>query len=109
MTCTLIEPEAGLLVLLRQDFERDDGFNLAVEILQWAPADVPAGPAHPAAGRGDLLVVPLGSSFLRMLNQSGQETKAREVEQVIGQQLCSRAIRPSTWLASRSTGRRICR
>lgn len=39
-----------------------------------------------------LLVIPLGSSFFRLLNQSRQETKAKEVEQVIEQQLRNSTI-----------------
>ena len=39
-----------------------------------------------------LLVIPLGSSFFRLLNQSRQETKAQELERVIEQQIRSSTI-----------------
>jgi hypothetical protein len=39
-----------------------------------------------------LLVIPLGSSFFRLLDQSRRETKALEIERVIEQQLRSSTI-----------------
>jgi len=39
-----------------------------------------------------LLVIPLGSSFFRLLDQSRRETKAQEIERVIEQQLRSSTI-----------------
>jgi uncharacterized hydrophobic protein (TIGR00271 family) len=45
-----------------------------------------------SVGLTALLVIPLGSSFLRLLNQSRQESKAKDVEQVIEQRLRSSTI-----------------